>query len=154
MAYKTRDRDGNQYWACEDPFPCDRWCADRGKLIPELQARRRCTLPTFRGEWSQPVYPIDARLEQWIGAAPDYSDTAAPQMMPPEPASEGCPGGWSRCAFAQSFMPYMRRRLEGGGHDDNPRIHAGTPAHILDALSSFESYEAAAAAERARVTRG
>lgn len=75
-------------------------------------------------------------------------------MMPPEPEAEGCPGGWSRCAFAASFMPYTRRRLDNGGHDDNPLIHAGTPAHILEALREFESHEAAAVAERHRVING
>lgn len=123
-------------------------------LIPDLQRRRRCTLPMYRGEWGEPSYPMDARLLQWVGAPTDYSDPAVPNLMPPEPESEGCPGGWARCAFASSFRRYQRRRLDGGGHDANPLIGPNTPEHILEALRSFESYEAAAAAERSRVIRG
>jgi hypothetical protein len=57
----------------------------------------------------------------------------------PEDWDEGCPGGWYRCRFSESFKAYRRR--EGF---PNPLIHKDTPALILDALSFYERAEAKA----------
>lgn len=119
-----------------DPFPCDRWCGDDGKLIPALQERRRCSLPFYRGRWGSPDYDVDGRLLQWVGRQ------LPGQREPPEDIeADGCPGGWQHSGFARSFHRYRRRRLEGGAHDINPRITAATPEHVLEALEFFETCE-------------
>ncbi len=88
---------------------------------------------------------------EWWGAEP-----RAGNEKPREQAGEGCPGGWSRCRFAQSFLPY-RRELTftdyGGisGRIDNPRIHHDTPDHILALLNYFELKEMAAVARYNKV---
>ena len=56
-----------------------------------------------------------------------------------EPPEEGCPGGWYRTRFAQSFRAYRRR--EGF---DNPRVNAQTPELILEAIAYYEEQEAMA----------
>ena len=113
-------------------------------MYPDLQARRRCTLPGYTGAWGadEKIVPEDYRLRIWQGRDPEGHD-----MRPHEKRSEGCPGGWARSRFAQSLLRYRRGRLEGGGHDSNPLVHANTDRFILECLALFEGYEAVAAAE-------
>ena len=154
VAVSNKDKDGNTYHTREDPFPCDLTCFDLDEPMPEAQARMRCTLPMYRGPWTEPQARDHTRLSRWLGRPPDYSDKRRPDMRPPEPDCEGCPGGWSRCGYAASFHRYRRRRVEGGGHDTNPRVGPHTPDHILDALQWFESCEAQAFAESSKEIYG
>lgn len=134
---RTDPRDSKRVtYTHSDPFNCALWCSDdHGQtLIPELQRSRRCTLPGFWRTWDdEPQREDVARLRVWMGSA----DRAGNRK--PEPLSDGCPAGWAHSRYAESFKRYRRRRLENGGHDSNPRVHAGTPEHILDALAYYES---------------
>lgn len=87
----------------------------------------------------------------WQGRLPIYDEQGERNERPPEDMNEGCPGGWARCRFAISFMPYMRRRLESGGHDTNPRLGPDTSPHILEALRYFEIHQSRAESEFARL---
>lgn len=144
VVHSQKDKDGRQHFTREDPFPCHLTCFHLGEPVAEAQDRMRCTLPMYRGEWKEPGARERVRLSQWLGAPPDYSDKRAPDLKPPEPGCDGCPGGWARCGYAESFNKYRRRRGEGGLHDTNPRVGPHTPGHILDALSWFEDCEAQA----------
>lgn len=63
---------------------------------------------------------------------------------PSEPLDEGCPGGWYRCEFVSSVMPFRRRRTRDGLHDSNPRLNDSTDPPILEAIAFYEEQEAKA----------
>lgn len=137
-------------WDRQDPFPCYDMCASAGELVPEVQASRRCTLPSFRGAWTdEPSERV--RLKLWVGMPPEHESH---NYRPHEDLDDGCPGGWARSRFAMSLHPYMRGRLQGGGHDTNPRVDSSTPGHILDALSYYEREYARADSEFMQEVRG
>jgi hypothetical protein len=142
MPVKRADREGRSYWDREDPFPCLNWCGSQGRLVPSLLDERRCTLPGYSGTWADAPRP--ARQLVWLGRSADHENR---DYRPAEPVSDGCPGGWARCRFAESVLRYRRRRVEGGGHDANPLIHANTPPHIIEAIAYFEGQEAIAMGE-------
>lgn len=143
-----KDRDGRTLIDRDDPFDCRQWCGNGIDLLPDdLRAKRNCTLPGFYMPWKPLDYEAKVRLQVWQGAPKRVTPDGYIDPRPAEPLEDGCPGGWARCGFASSFAKYIRPRVQGGGHDSNPRIGAGTPAHILDALQFFETYQAKAAAE-------
>lgn len=128
------------------------WCGDIRGMDARIQASRRCTLPGFRRKWTETAERDRGRLRQWMGRQP-YEDEEGYHHRPGEPEQDGCPGGWSRCGFAASFGKYIRARLQGGGHDSNPRVSSDTPPHILDAVQYFERQYAHAEAEFQRQIR-
>lgn len=143
-----KDRDGRVLIDRDDPFDCRQWCGNGLELFDaEVRAHRNCTLPGFYLPWKPLDYEAKVRLQIWQGAPHRQNEYGNIDPRPGEPPEEGCPGGWARCGFAASFSKYIRPRVQGGGHDSNPRVHAGTPAHILEALQFFEVYQAKAAAE-------
>jgi hypothetical protein len=101
----------------------------------------QCTRLDFRGSWRPPRPTEAVRLGQWLGLA--HADGSRRTEDP----ADGCPGGWARSRFAESFLRYRRRRLAGGAHDTNPRVYHGTPPLVLEALGYYEGCEAHAAAE-------
>ena len=138
------DGDGNRYWDREDPFPCLTWCGSQGRLRPDLQRERQCTLPGYSGPWTEPSPSDRVRLTVWMGRPANYDEN---NYRPAEDISDGCPGGWARSRFAESMLRYRRQRLEGGGHDINVLVHAGTEPQVIEALRYYESQEAAAFSE-------
>jgi hypothetical protein len=136
-----------------DPFHCAMWCGDIKGLDAPTQASRRCTLPGFRREWTETRDRDKARLKRWMGVQPYEDANGNYHHRPPEPEQDGCPGGWARCGFADSFGKYIRVRLQNGGHDSNPRVSSETPPHILDAIQYFERQYAHAEAEFRRQSR-
>jgi len=150
---KTKDAEGRTFLRRVEQFPCSTWCGDAFTLNHRLQASRHCTLPGFRRRWTETGYQDSARLNSWMGRPRFMDEERGYVEHPGEVAADGCPGGWARCGFATSFSKYIRPRIEGGGHDDNPRIHKDTPAHVLDALTYFETQQALAEAEFQRQAR-
>lgn len=145
----TSDHEGRKLFIRVDPFDCVKWCGNGVGLPPEsdaIRASRRCTLPGFWRPWTPGRYEDEARQREWQGRAPVEEDGRL-HPHPPEDPADGCPGGWARCGFASSFSRYIRTRTEGGLHDANPLIHAGTPAHVLEALRFFEVHQSKADAE-------
>ncbi len=65
----------------------------------------------------------------WMGAAqiaPAEADAISRRRgvrvtasHPTEDPADGCPGGWTRCLFVASVIPYLRMRTEGGGRNPN-----------------------------------
>lgn len=151
MPIKHKDRDGHTIIERDDPFDCVIWCGDGVGLPPEGDPQRQarhCTLPGFYKPWSAVAHRDRARLKVWQGAPKCVHADGYVDPRPPEDIeADGCPGGWARCRFAASFTKYIRPRVQGGAHDSNPRVHAGTPEHILDALRFFEQHQARAHAE-------
>ncbi len=88
-----------------------------------------------------------ARLGLWMGLKD------ADGVRQPESLVDGCPGGWARCRFVESFVRYRRDRLATGAHDSNPLVHHDTPPAVLEALRYYEAVEATASAEFDRATR-
>jgi hypothetical protein len=153
MPAQRRDADGRSFYEREDPFNCAFWCGNGTELHPPTQASRHCTLPGFRRKWTPTAYVDVARLTTWMGRPRFIDGHGTYHDRPGEVAEDGCPGGWARCGFANSFAKYIRPRVQGGGHDSNPRVHRDTPEHILDALSIFETHQARAEAEFQRQIR-
>lgn len=133
-----------------EQFQCRRLCSKQGRWLRDRRAGQHCTLIDFDGEWTG-THWSGAFLE-WYGRKPAYDIPAkrlaetAPnrsQERPSEDPAEGCPGGWYRNRFAQSFNRYRRGRTEAG-RIDNPRIHKDTAPLILEAVEFFEAEEEAA----------
>lgn len=126
-------------------MPAEQWdcralcTVDQETLLRDVQATRNCTLPGF-----------DRRL--WTGESCRGASWKVYQGGPRhgEPVEEGCPGGWYRTRFAQSFRRYRRR--EG---IQNPKLlSTDVPDLILDALEYYEACEAEARNHYTRATLG
>jgi hypothetical protein len=125
-------------------------CKKNGEWNDQARAERGCTL-----YGAPPVAPKPkaAALYQlrigspYMGRYPDPSLAGTevlgiPQRpgSPFEPPENGCPGAWYRSPFIDSLWPFMRRRIPGGGREDNPRFKR---AHwlIQDAVMHYEIEE-------------
>lgn len=123
---------------------------ENGDLDPRLQRGRNCTLPGYGGGWAGDawVYP----WTEWFGRQPMrgvslrvlQSEGVLRPDLPSEDKSQGCPGGWYRSRFAQSFMRWRRRRVEGGMRVSNIRLGPMSPSLVLEAVEFFEAEEDAA----------
>lgn len=154
MPITRHDREGREFTGRFDLFDCKDWCGvgvAPASEVREKQASRLCTLASFRGEWTQPRYQDMARLTSWQGRLPIVTDEGRDERPGEDVARDGCPGGWARCGFAMSFLPYRRTRLADGSHDSNPRVGHHTDPFILDALAYFEKHQAQAEAEFQRL---
>lgn len=78
---------------------------------------------------------------------PGFGTRWTSPRKPWESVKDGCPGGWYRTEFTASVRKYRRRMTEGGGHDLNPLVHAGTHWLVLEAIAYLESCESHARSE-------
>ena len=78
---------------------------------------------------------------------PGYGVHWTNPRKPWETLEDGCPGGWYRCEFIDSFRRYRRNVTEGGGHDSNPILDRCEHWLVLEAVAYFEQCESAARAE-------
>lgn len=140
-------------WTTCDPYDCDdiACCGDgRGGTQPQEQADRRCTLPLYAGPWghgkAQRVY---------LGRSKVYLEHPDPEDVPGfdalgrpfESRAEGCPGGWSRCAYVASLVRFTRT-YTSHGYVSNPLLTAETHPHVLEAIQYLERQEQAALGEQ------
>lgn len=129
------------------------------ELDEELQAKRRCTLPVFRGKWSsgeevschmgrEPPWELvgmderDVDKEEYPGFGTLWTDPRKAW----ESIKDGCGGGWYRCEFIGSIRQYRRDMTEGGGRVSNPYLDRTDDDRVLEAIVYYERCEAAARA--------
>lgn len=87
---------------------------------------------------------VDA--DEYPGFGVHWTDPRRPW----ESIADGCPGGWYRCEFIDSFRPYRRRMVEGGGHDSNPTLDRCNHWLVLEAVQYYEQCESNARVEYQR----
>ena len=133
----------------------DTCLGSNGGWREETRQDKRCCLPGYDGPWS-PDPPRDHEWLIWLGLPQRRPLATLPREQvekqifngswkhPSEDIEDGCPGGWSRSRYADSFSKYRRRRVESGMHDQNPLVHAGTDPRVLEALRYFEDEESSA----------
>lgn len=130
-------------WASIERFDCDVLCASELEWREAPRSERGCTRVDLAPvAWC--VDPQKIRRGGYMGRArlPPHTqrDDGLPVLWktPPEPASDGCPGGWYRSRFVWSLQPFMRMRAEGGQRVSNPMLDRCDDELIMQLVLHFE----------------
>ena len=83
------------------------------------------------------VNPVGASIYQ--GRAPAREPGYPSEDKPCEARGDGCPGGWYRTPFVDSVIPYLRRRIDGGGRVSSPAFERAD--HLVQAAAFHVEHE-------------
>ncbi len=143
-----KPHDSAQQW---EPYNCEYYCRGSDRQWKHQEREQRgCT----RADLDPVPWDVDiSRMFHYMGREDCheyngklYHGHQVDYRYMPEDPDDGCPGGWYRCRYIYSLMPYFRLRTQSGDRVENLHLRHITNSRIIEAVHYFEGEREAAIA--------
>jgi len=123
-------------WEPTERYKCDRMCLRGDEENRAQRVEWRCSLLDFsEGEWLD-----DLQQGPYMGQPAEHRDgrLCEHRLELFEDHREGCPGGWYRCGFVYSLLPYHRPYSQGM-FSENIRLSRTDDPLVIEAVQFYEN---------------